>query len=289
MKAFEWLKKARVEGFAIGAFNAASIETLKAIVGAAKKLRSPVIVEASPGEADFFGVNELVSVVGSLEKDTGVPIILNLDHAREYLSCRAAIAAGFDYIHFDGSKLPLEKNLEITKMGVEEAHAKGIPVEGELDYIGGSSADLRQQSAEDSQKPANYTDPARALDFVEKTGVDTLAVFVGNVHGLYAGEKRIDLTLLKRIRESIQGKFFSLHGGSGIGSEQLKEAVSLGVVKINVNSELRVAFRDSLRRVLQEEQARDEVAIYKIMPEAVEAVQKIVEEKIKLFGSDGKI
>ena len=289
MKAFKWLEKAKKEKFAIGAFNAASIETLKAIVGAAKKLFSPVIVEASHGEVEFFGLHELVATVRALEKDSRVPIILNLDHAGSYISCHAAIEAGFDYIHFDGSALPLEKNIEIARMVVDEAHRRNIPVEGEMDFIGGKSADLRQAVVGSFQQPALYTNPDRATQFVKETGVDTLAAFVGNVHGLYGGEKRIDLDLLSRIEHGLPGKFFSLHGGSGIPSDQVKEAIQLGIVKVNVNSELRVAFRDTLKATLEEEGRNDEVAIYKIMPAAIEAVQKIVEEKIKLFGSAGRL
>lgn len=289
MKAQPWLKKAQAEGFAIGAFNAGSLETLKAIVGAAKKLSSPVIVEASHGEVDFFGLHELVAAVRALEKDTGVPIILNLDHARTYLACHAATEAGFDYIHFDGSGLPYGKNVEIARMVVGEAHAKGLLVEGEMDAIGGSSADWRRQEVKMNQQPSLYTDSQKAAEFCQATGVDTFAAFIGNVHGLYGGEKKIDLPLLARVQASLPGKFLSLHGGSGIPAGDIKVAIKRGIVKINVNSELRVAFRDTLKRTLAAEEHADEVAIYKIMPAAIKAVQKIVEDKILLFGSAGKI
>lgn len=291
MKAFEWLKRAQTEKFAIGAFNAASIETLKAIVGAAKKLSSPVIIEASHGEVTFFGLNEMVVSVRAFEKDFGVPIILNLDHAPDYESCHAALEAGFDYLHLDGSKLPYEENVAQTKKIVKEAHEKGVPVEGEIDYInvlGASSADHRNESPDKVRDARYYTDPLKAKKFVEETGVDTFASFVGNVHGLYKGPKTTDLSLLKKIREALPGKFLSLHGGSGIPGDEVKEAIKLGIVKINVNSELRVAFRDALKKTLDDSH-EDEVAIYKIMPSAIEAMQKVVEEKILLFGSGGKL
>lgn len=292
MKAIEWLKRAKKEKFAIGAFNAASIETLKAVVGAAKKLRSPVIIEASHSEVEFIGLHELTAAVRALEKDTGVPIMLNLDHAPSLVSCHAAITSGFDLVHFDGSKLPYEKNLEIAKIVTEEAHGKGIVVEGEIDNInalGASSSDHRRVNIETVRDEKLYTDPDKAAQFVKETKVDIFASFIGNVHGLYSEAKTLRMDLLLKIVEKLPETFLSLHGGSGIPADQIKEAINAGIVKINVNSELRVAFRDALKKTLEEETARDEVAIYKIMPEAIAAMQKVVEEKILLFGSAGKI
>lgn len=288
MKAYEWLKRAQAGKFAIGAFNGASMETFRAIVQAAKKLSSPVIIEASHGEVAFFGMNEMVAAVRALEKDFKIPVILNLDHAPDLESCLRAMEAGFDYVHFDGSKMPYEENMRIAKLVVGSAHKKGIPVEGEMDRIGGASADLRQQPASDFQRLTPFTNPERAKQFVGETGIDTFASFVGNVHGLYSGQKNIDLNLLKKIRETISAKFLSLHGGSGIPDSQIKEAIKEGIVKINVNSELRVAFTNELKKTLNEP-GQKEVAVYNLMPKTIEAVQKIVEEKIKLFGSAGKI
>lgn len=288
MKARYWLERAKKEGFALGAFNAGSLESLKAIVAAAKNLASPVIIEASPGEIDYFGLTEMTAAVRAFEKHYQVPIILNLDHAVSFQSCQKALENGFDYIHFDGSKLPLGENTALTKVVVFQAHEKGILVEGEVDAIGGKSADRRGQLANSEQRMAKSTDPEKAKKFVEETGVDVFAAFVGNVHGLYGGEKRIDLNLLKEISQKLPATFLSLHGGSGVPADEIKEAMGLGVVKVNVNSELRVAFHDSLKRVINGPEG-DEVAIYKMMPEAVAAVQKVVEEKIRLFGSAGKI
>lgn len=292
MKAKEWFKKAREEGFAIGAFNAASIETLKAIVGAAKKLRSPVIIEASHGEVEFIGLHELVATVRALSKDTGVPILLNLDHAPTLVSCHQALQAGFDLIHFDGSKLPYEKNVEIARTVAAEAHPQGVLVEGEIDNInalGASSADLRGRNIDDFRRDDLYTDPDKAARFVKETGVDIFAAFVGNVHGLYSQPKTLRVDLIEEIVRRLPDSFLSLHGGSSIPEAEVRRVIKLGIVKVNVNSELRVAFRDTLRQTLEAEPTRDEVAIYKIMPSAIAAVQKIVEEKIALFGSVGKI
>ena len=279
------LTKAKKEGYAIGAFNAANLETLKAITQAAAKLKSPVIIEASDGEVNFLGKKEAVALIQAFREELNIPIILNLDHAQNLESCESAINEGFDYIHFDGSKLPYEENLEITKKIVAIAKPKNIPVEGEIDHIQGSSADHRDQSVVAEQKKELYTNPQRAKEFVEATGITTFASFIGNAHGLYSGAKRIDLGLLTKIAQTLPDTFLSLHGGSGIPDDDIKGAVARGIVKINVNSELRVAFHDALKEVIN---TSDEVAVYKIMPKAIEAVQIIVEEKIKLFGSEGK-
>lgn len=288
MKAFEWLKRAQMEKFALGAFNAGNIETLKAIVAAAKKLSSPVIIEASPGEIEYFGMREMVGTVRALEVDYKIPIILNLDHAVTYESCYQALELGFDSIHFDGGKMEYGENVRIARLLVKAAHERSVLVEGEIDHIGGSSADHRQVLATDFQSSTPYSDPERAKKFVEETGVDTFASFVGNVHGMYQGNKHIDLELLKKIGEALPGKFLSLHGGSGISGQQIHEAIERGVVKINVNSELRLAFYDTVKKTLDDPKFH-ETAIYKMMPSAIEAVEEVVCEKILLFGSAGKI
>lgn len=285
-KAQQWFEKARNEGFAIGAFNTANLETIKAIVGAASKLHSPVMIEASDGEVNFIGKKQLVALVRAFERESGIPILLNLDHAGTKESVLEAIDAGFDDVHFDGSKLPYDENVRITRELAGAAHAKGILIEGEMDAITGSSADHTSEQIAGYQNTGLYTDPEKAKQFVTATGIDTFASFIGNAHGLYAGEKKIDLERLRAIRLALPTTFLSLHGGSGIPEGDVKAAIASGVVKINVNSESRIAYRNALRDVLK---SSDEVAIYKFMPPVVEAVQKVVEQKIQLFGSAGKV
>lgn len=290
-KAQYWFNRAADEHFAIGAFNAASIETLKAIVGAAKNQKSPVMIEASAGEVEYFGMKELVGVVRTMEQSHGVPILLNLDHAPDIDSCKAAVDAGFDYVHFDGSKLDPAENARLTSQLVAYAHPKEVLVEGEIDNInalGAGSNDFRSKNISEVRDPQLYTNPDKAAEFVKISGVDTFASFVGNVHGLYAEVKDIDLELLQSIKAKLGNVFLSLHGGSGIADNQISAAIGIGIVKINVNSELRIAFRDKLKEVLDRPE-ENEIAVYKIMPEAIAAMQIIVERKIKLFGSAGKI
>ncbi|MAG60050.1 ketose-bisphosphate aldolase [Candidatus Woesebacteria bacterium] len=281
----EVLEQAQNEGWAIGAFNAANIETLRAIVAAASKLRSPVIVESSSGETKFFGAENLVDVVKNFREELNLPIFINLDHSPSEEEIKVGLDAGYELLHFDGGKLPFEENVEKTKRIVEQAHAKGLLVEGEIDHIGGSSAPHLGESAESAQKSTTYTDPDKAAEFCKETGVDTFAAFFGNVHGVYKEPPKLDLERLKKIREKVDC-FLSMHGGSGIKDEDVREAIKVGrIAKINVNTEMRVAFREALEHDLKK---TDEVAIYKIMPPVIEAVQKVVEEKIKVFGSEGK-
>ena len=284
MTAQEILTKARSEGWALGAFNAGNIEILKAIVGAAQNQRSPVIIETSAGEAEHFGMKNFLTVVENFRQETNLPIFTNFDHGPGLEECQGAIETGYNLVHFDGSNLPYEENIKITKVLVDQAHQKGILVEGEIDKIVGESK-YHEEVAESVQATGNYTEPQRAADFVGQTGVDILAVFVGNLHGTYKTPSKLDVERLKMIRQQV-GCFFSLHGGSGLLAEDIKEVIKLGVVKININTELRLAFRQTLENVLR---GSDEVAIYKIMPPVIAAVQKVVEEKIQLFGSEGKL
>lgn len=284
MNALEILTKAKNEGYALGAFNAGNIELVKAIVEGAKNQQSPVILETSAGEAQHFGMKNFLSVVENFRQETGLSILTNFDHGPGLEECQQAIEAGYNLVHFDGSGLPYEENVKITQALVVQAHQKGILIEGEIDKILGESQ-YHYEVAESVQASGNYTDPGKATDFVKNTGVDILAVFVGNIHGTYQTGKKLDLERLRMIREKVSC-FFSLHGGSGLLGEDIKEAIKLGVVKINVNTELRLAFRETLENVLK---GSDEVAIYKIMPPVIAAVQKVVEEKIQLFASGGKL
>lgn len=280
METLEILNKARAEGWAIGAFNAGNLEILKAVVAAAQNQNAPVIAETSGGEAEYFGMKNFLAVV----ENFGLPVLTNFDHGPGLEECQNAIEAGYKMVHFDGSGLPYEENLKITKALVAQAHQKGVLIEGEIDRIGGES-EAHDELAESVQATVNYTDPQKAADFVAQTGIDILAVFVGNLHGVYKTPKKLDLERLKMIR-SLTACPFSLHGGSTLLEEDIKAAIALGVVKINVNTELRLAFRQTLENVLR---GSDEAAVYKIMPPVIAAIQKVVEEKIKLFGSSGQL
>jgi len=284
----QYFEKARKKGFALGAFNAANLETFKAIVGAAERLKSPVIIETSGSETTFIEGKNIIDLVLNAREKTGIPIFLNLDHSHDLKVIREMVENGYDLIHYDGSQLPLKANMRKTKRAVEIAKKarRGVLVEAEIDYITGSSAPRLDKSIKRVQDLGRYTDPETAAQFVQITGVDTLAVFVGNVHGIYKEAPVLDLDRLEAIAQKTNC-FLSLHGGSGITPAMIKNAIQIGkIVKINVNTELRMAYRQTLEKVLKRS---EEVAIYKLMPPVIAAVQKVVEKKIRLFGSAGQI
>lgn len=285
-----WLIKAREEKFALGAFNLDSFETLKAVRLAAKRLNSPVLVEVSPGEVEYLGIRNIASLVDNARREFGIPLFLNLDHATDLDLIKESLNFGVDLIHYDGSKLPLEDNINNAKQVVSWAHAKNILVEGEIDHFPGSSELHTQESIKGQvlSPPAGeagikYTDIGLAQRFVQETGVDIFAVFVGNKHGVYLdGSEKLDLGYLQKLREALPNTFFSLHGGSGIPAEDIQAAIKLGVVKVNINTELRIAWRKSLTESLANNP--NEYTWSRIAQKAIEEVQKVTEDKIKLFG-----
>lgn len=275
---------AQNKGFALGAFNVCNLETLKAVVQAAQSLSSPVIIESSPGETKFIGMRQLAALVKTYREQTGLPIFLNLDHGISLESCQEAVDSGYNLVHFDGSKLALEENIKKTREVVEMAHAKGVLVEGEMDAIPETSIP-HVEPAEEITHGLSMTDSNRAAEFVKKTGVDILAVFVGNLHGTYETAEKIDFERLKQIRTKVPC-FLSLHGGSGIADEDIKKAIEVGgIVKVNVNTELRVAYRNALEQMLAEIKS---VKMYEIMPHVIIEIQKIVENKMQLFNFSRK-
>ena len=280
----EWFKGALRERFAIGHFNVSNLEAVKGIVEAAKAVRAPVIIGVSEGEREFFGVPQIVAVVRAFREESGLPIFLNADHTKSFEKVKEAVDAGFDSVHFDGSELPYEKNVEATRRAVEYVRSTrpGISVEGELGYLRGSSKvqEVVEIKAED------MTDPDEAWDFVQRTGVDRLAPVFGNIHGIVTKqEEKLDIGRLKRIREKTDA-FLVLHGASGLSEEDIRAAIEAGIVKVHINTELRVAYRSTLEKTLKA--MPKETTPYKYLEPEVESVAKVVEEKIRLFGSAGR-
>jgi len=288
-----YLNKAYQGGWAIGQFNFSDFSELKAIVNAAAKLKSPIILGTSEGESGFFGLEEAVVMRDFLRKKTGLPIFLNLDHGKSLEYLKNAIDVGYDMVHFDGSKLPLEDlpasatqkalqagNISISKKVVAYAKWRGVIVEGEVGRIGTDASRVYQEKFE--IKEEYLTKPDEAIEYVKKTGVNLLAISIGTFHGIDAmGESpHIRLDRLKEIREKINIPLV-LHGGSGTPENDIKESVKLGISKININTEIRKAFAQTLLQDLQ----KGEIVPYKFLPGAMEAVSKVVEDKISLFGS----
>jgi len=277
-------EKAQAEKFALGAFNVSTLEHVKAVLAAAKKKNAPVMLELSPGEASFFGVELLGVIRDSFSKVEDQPqIYLNLDHARDVSSVERALEVGFDMVHFDGSDLPFQENIRITKAVVEKAHEIGTLVEGEFDKAGGHS------TVKVTKGSVVLTDPQRAAEFVSKTGVDLLACFFGNLHGVYSRELELNFSHFKKVEEAVCGAcsgldhevFFSLHGGSGVKALDLSNAAKKIIVKMNFNTELRQAWASSLRESLNAEP--EQIVPYKLLPPVVDAVGSIIESKIDLL------
>jgi len=283
-KKLKIFKKAQKEGWAIGKFNFSTFEQLQGILAAAKKLRSPVILETSEGESQFFGIEKAVAMKKAFCEKYKIPVFLNLDHGKSLEYIKKAINSGYDYIHFDSSGLKLKENIKKTRKVVGFAHKKGIWVEGELGCIRETSEVHRGKF---KIKKEDLTKPEEVEKFVKETGADSLAIAIGNIHGIFTEmPERLDFKRLKEIRKK-SNVFLVLHGGSGISPHEIKKAIKLGITKINVSTELRVAWRKSLEKSLRAKPK--EVKPYKILPQVIEAVQKVVEEKIKLFGSVNKI
>lgn len=282
-----YFKKAQREKWAIGQFNFSTLEQLKAIFQAAKELGSPIILGTSEGESRFLGLEEAVALKNVMSKKMNIPAFLNLDHGKDLDYIKKAISAGYDYVQFDGSALDFNENLQLTKDIARYAHRKKVLLEGELGPIPGKS-EIHQEKTE--IKETDFTDPEQALKFIQETGVDSLAINVGTLHGIEASGRnpKINLLRLKEIKEKVEGKvFLVLHGGSGTPEEDIKEAIKLGVVKININTELRIAFCQKLKDSLNYNPA--EIKPYKIFPLVIEEVKMVVENKIKIFNSINKI
>jgi len=287
MKSIELLKKARKGKYAIGQFNVSTDEQIKAIVEAAKDLKSPIIIGTSESEREFIGTKQVVALVETWKRETGLPIILNADHCKSFESAKEAIDSGYPAINIDASSLPFEENIKLTKQVADYAENKNpdIIVEGELGYLRGSS-EIHKEKIE--IKEEDLTDPKQAREFIERTGIDSLAVVIGNTHGIETEkEPHLFLDRLKKIQKAAPDTFLVLHGGSKTPEEDIRQAIKLGIVKININTELRIAYSDALEKEIKEHP--DELKPYKILAPAVEETKKIVVEKIKLFGSEGGV
>jgi len=283
----DYFKKAQKEHWAIGQFNFSTLSQLKGIIEAAKKMKSPIILGTSEGESKFLGLEQAAALKSVFQKETGLPIFLNLDHGKSFEYLKEACDSGYEAVHFDGSELLIEENIERTKEVVKYAKKFGILVEGEVGLIGTETSKVYEEKFELKEK--DLTNPEEAEKYIKETGVDSLAVSVGTFHGITVkgGNPRIRLERLKEIKEKVGDKFLVLHGGSGTLEEDIKKAVELGIVKVNINTELRLAYTNTLKKVLEENPK--EIRPYKQLPEAIEAVQKVVEAKIQLFGSDNKL
>jgi len=293
---------ARKSAYAVGAFNIQNLESFLAVVEAAVEKKSPVIVAITPGAIKYAGLAYLAKIVRTAAEVTPVPMSLHLDHGEDFETVSKCVEAGFTSVMIDGSFLKFEENVALAKRVVDVAHPKGVSVEAELGRLAG----VEESTVE--EKEAVLTDPAAAKEFVQRAGVDFLAVAIGTSHGAYKfrGEAKLDFERLKLISERVDVPLV-LHGASsvptgiiekairygaalsgarGIPEENIKRAISLGIAKINIDTDLRLAFTAAVREVLAN--SPKEFDPRKILGPAKEAMKEVVMDKMRLFGSSGK-
>ena len=301
----EMFKKSMEEGFAIGAFNINNMEIIQGIIDAAAKQNSPVILQASSGAIKYARIKYLMKMVEAACEETSIPIAIHLDHGPDFETCKMCIDNGFTSVMIDGSKYSFEENVALTKKVVDYAHERGVVVEAELGQLAGIEDDVNV-----SESDAKYTDPDQAKEFVERTGCDSLAIAIGTSHGAYKfkGEAKLRFDILKEIKEKIPNTPIVLHGAStvipelvdtcnkyggdipgtkGVPDEILHTASISGVSKINVDTDLRLAFTGEIRKALSENPSAFDPRKY--LTPAREKITEIVEHKIKnVFGSANK-
>ncbi|OHA59176.1 MAG: hypothetical protein A2370_03250 [Candidatus Vogelbacteria bacterium RIFOXYB1_FULL_42_16] len=278
----EIIIEARQKKSAIGQFNISTLEAFWAVVRATEKTKQPVIIGLSEGEMDFFGVKQARVLVDSVRAEKGLEIFLNADHVHSLAGARLAMENKFDAITFDGSSLSLAENIKLTRECVALAKELNSPIliEGEIGFIGSSSALLTEMPTGIAIAD-KMTTADEAGQFVRETGVELFAPAIGNIHGLVAsGEPKIDAERAREIY-SATGVPLVLHGGSGLSPTELKAVIEAGVAIVHINSDLRLAWRQGLEKSLADKP--QEIAPYKLLTESVEAMQKIVEEKIKIL------
>jgi len=276
----EILQDAHKNNYAVGAFNVNNMEIVQAIIEAAEETNSPVILQASQGGLKYAGV-EYIAELGKLAaRNAKVPVAVHLDHGTDFDQVMLCIRHGFTSVMIDGSRFDLGKNIEVTKKVIEVAHAVGVSVEAELGKIGGTEDDITVDERE-----ATFTDPEEAKRFVDETNVDYLAIAVGTAHGPYKGEPKIDFDRIKAIKE-ITNIPLVVHGSSGVPADSIKEAVSLGINKINIDTDLRIAFSNAVKEFIKENP--ENIDPRKILGPAKEAMKEAIIEKMQLFGSAGR-
>ncbi|ABN51587.1 MAG TPA: fructose-1,6-bisphosphate aldolase, class II [Hungateiclostridium thermocellum] len=301
----EMFKKAYEGKYAIGAFNVNNMEIIQGITEAAKEVNAPLILQVSAGARKYANHTYLVKLVEAAVEETGLPICLHLDHGDSFELCKSCIDGGFTSVMIDGSHLPFEENIKLTKQVVDYAHSKGVVVEGELGRLAGIEDDVNVSEAD-----AAFTDPDQAEEFVKRTGVDSLAIAIGTSHGAYKfkGEAKLRFDILEEIEKRLPGFPIVLHGASsvipeyvdminkyggdmpgakGVPEDMLRKAASMAVCKINIDSDLRLAMTATIRKYFAENPSHFDPRQY--LGPARNAIKELVKHKIvNVLGCDGK-
>lgn len=276
----ELLLHAQKNGYAVPAFNCHNLETIQVIVETANELRSPVIIAGTPGTFDYAGRDYIQSIVETAAKKYNIPIVLHLDHHTKIEDIEASLKLGTKSVMIDASHHSYDENIAIVKKVVELAHKFDATVEAELGILDGQEDDLVV-----NEKDSKYTNPQQAVDFVKKTGIDSLAVAIGTAHGLYKEDPKLDFERLKEIRSLVTIPLV-LHGASGVPEEAVKKAISLGITKVNIATELKIPFSHKLREYLVTHPEENDPRKY--MKDAKKAMAEVVKEKILMCMSQNR-
>lgn len=274
------LLDAQKGGYAVGAFNVENMEMVMAVISAAEELRAPLMLQTTPSTIKYAGLDMYLANVKAAAERASVPVCLHLDHGDSFDLAMRALRTGYTSIMIDGSHNVFEENIAVTKAVADACHPSGIPVEAELGKVGGKEDDL------DGGEGNGYTDPLEAKEFVERTGVDSLAVAIGTAHGVYKGVPKLDVERLSEIRKVVDIPLV-LHGASGLSEEAVVECIKRGICKVNFATELRIAYTDGVKEFLAANpDAFDPKKYGKV---AMEHVKKIVEMRMKMCGCTGRV
>ncbi|MCI8558459.1 MAG: class II fructose-1,6-bisphosphate aldolase [Lachnospiraceae bacterium] len=272
------LLDAQKGGYAVGAFNVENMEMVMAVIAAAEELHAPLMLQTTPSTVKYAGLDMYLANVKTAAKRAKVPVCMHLDHGDSFDLAMQALRVGYSSIMIDGSHNVFEENIAVTKAVTDACRPSGVPVEAELGKVGGKEDDLDGGNG-------GYTDPMEAKEFVERTGVGSLAVAIGTAHGVYKGEPKLDLDRLAEIRKVVSIPLV-LHGASGLSEEAVKESIKRGICKVNFATELRIAYTDGVKEFLAANP--DAFDPKKYGKAAMEHVKEIVKLRMKMCGCDGK-
>ena len=275
----ELLLDAQKNHYVVGAFNVENMEMVMAVLAAAEEQNSPVIMQTTPGTVKYAGFDYYFANVKAAAERTKIPVVMHLDHGNSFAMAMQAFRAGYTSIMIDGSKLPFEENIDLTKSVVNVCHASNVPVEGELGKVGGKEDDLEN----DDDNP--YTDPQEAKEFVERTGVDSLAIGIGTAHGVYKGIPKVNMEVLSAVRAVVDVPLV-MHGTSGVPDEQVRDAVRRGICKVNYATDLRIAFTNGVKAYMNNNPNAFDPKKYSAP--GMKEVTAYVAQKMQVVGSVGK-
>ncbi|MCU5371116.1 tagatose-bisphosphate aldolase subunit GatY [Bacillus pacificus] len=273
------LRNAQEQGYAVPAFNIHNLETLKAVIESAVELRSPVIIAATPGTIKYMGKEYLLHMIEAARKQYEIPISLHLDHHEDISDIKNCIDSGVRSVMIDASHHSFEENIQIVREVSLYAKQYGVTVEAELGQLSGIEEDIKVETS-------IYTDPYQAKEFVERTNIDSLAVAIGTAHGLYKGEPKLDLQRLINIRKQVNIPLV-LHGASGLSDSLVQETIRLGICKVNIATELKIAFGTALRHYLHSHPEENDPRKY--FSDAIMAMKRVVADKIKMCKSLNRV